>query len=320
LPLNPLQGEDAVKICVFGTGGVGGYFGARLAQCGADVTFIARGDHLDAMREDGLRVTSIVGDVRIYPVAATDEPADVGEVDAVLLGVKAWQVREAAEAMAPLLGSETVVVPLQNGIETPDHLKAVIGGRHVAGGLCRIISFIEVPGVIRHSGAKPFIAFGELDNRPSRRMDRLRDWFSKAVGVDVVVKPDIQRAMWEKFVMISAWSGLGAITRAPVGTLCRLPETRGLLTAMMDEAAAVAKARGSELGGGISRQQLALMDTIPPETTTSMQRDLLLGRPSELMEQNGAVVRLGGDRGIDTPVNAVVYYCLLPQELKARGL
>ena len=169
-----------MRIAIFGAGAVGGYFGARLAQAGEDVIFIARGEHLRAMRRDGLYVESILGDFRVTPVKATDDPASVGPVDVVLVGVKAWQVPEAAESMRPMVGPETFVVPLQNGVEAPDQLAAVLGKEHVLGGLCRIICARVAPGRIRHAGMEPYVAFGELDNRPSPRAERLRAAFERA--------------------------------------------------------------------------------------------------------------------------------------------
>lgn len=178
-----------MRIAIFGTGGVGGYFGGRLAQAGQDVVFIARGKHLEAMRTHGLRVDSINGDFTVRPVDAADDPATVGIVDVILVGVKAWQVPEAAEAMRPMVGPETFVVPLQNGVEAPSQLAAALGHEHVLGGLCGFIAFIVEPGHIRHAGADPFIRFGELDNRPSDRVERLRQAFDRASGLTVEIPP-----------------------------------------------------------------------------------------------------------------------------------
>lgn len=308
-----------MRIGVFGSGGVGGYFGGRLAQAGADVVFVARGEHLRAMQAHGLRIRSILGDVELPSIQAVADPATAGEVDAVILGVKAWQVREAAEAVAPMVGSDTVVVPLQNGIEATDHLSEVLGPAPVAGGLCRIISYIESPGVIRHAGANPFIAFGELDDRPSRRIDELRAAFSGAAGLRVAVKPNIRAAMWEKFLMISAWSGLGAVARAPIGVLCNLEETRRMLHFLMEEVFRLARARQIEIREDAVEQAMTILASAPAGATASMQRDIEQGRPSELMEQNGAVVRLGRESGVTTPLNEWVVHSLLPRELKARG-
>lgn len=308
-----------MRIAVFGAGAVGGYFGGRLAQAGEEVIFIARGEHLQAMRRQGLQVESILGDFHLYPVQATDDPAQVGPVDVVLVGVKAWQVPEAARAMRPLVGPESFVVPLQNGVEAPDQLAAVLGPEHVLGGLCKIFSARVGPGRIRHAGAEPYIAFGELDNRPSERAERLRQAFLRA-GVKAEVPPDIQAAMWEKFLFIASLGGVGAVTRAPVGVLRSLPQTRQMLLQAMEEIVAVAQARGIALAGDAVDRAMAFVDSLPPGATASMQRDILEGRPSELEAQNGAVVRLGREVGVATPLHTFLYHSLLPQERRARGL
>jgi 2-dehydropantoate 2-reductase len=308
-----------MRIAVFGTGGVGGYFGGRLAQAGEAVTFIARGDHLRAIREHGLRVDSLQGDFVIQPAQATADPARLGPVDVVILGVKAWQVREAAEAMRPLVGPETFVVPLQNGVEAPDELASVLGREHVLGGFCRIIALIAGPGHIRHAGGQPYVAFGELDNRRTERVELLRAAFSRAAGLTVEVPADIRAAMWEKFLTITSFSGVGAVTRAPIGVIRSVPQTREMMVGVMREIIAVANARGIPLGEDAVQRVLAFRDSLPPASTASMQRDIMDGRPSELEWQSGAVVRLGREVGVESPLNAFIYHSLLPQELKARG-
>jgi 2-dehydropantoate 2-reductase len=308
-----------MRIAIFGTGGVGGYFGGRLAQAGEDIVFIARGRHLQALQEKGLRVESVLGNFTMQPVQATDDPAAVGEVDVILVAVKAWQVPEAAEAMRPLVGPETFVVPLQNGVEAPAQLAAALGQAHVLGGLCRIISAITGPGHIQHTGIDPYLAFGELDNQRSQRVERLRAALARAHGLVVEVPADIQVAMWRKFFLIAPWSGVGAVTRAPIGIFRSLPETRQMLEQAMAEVAAVAQARGIVLPHGLVEQTMAFIDGLPAEGTASMQRDIMEGRPSELEAQNGAVVRLGREAGVATPVNSFIYHSLLPLELRARG-
>jgi 2-dehydropantoate 2-reductase len=306
-----------MRIAVFGTGAVGGYFGGRLAQAGEKVVFIARGEQLRALRDHGLRVDSPKGDFAVRPVQATDDPAQVGTVDAVLVGVKAWQVPEAARAMRPLVGPATFVVPLQNGVEAPDRLAAVLGAEHVLGGLCRIVSQLVEPGHVRHAGLEPYVALGELDNRRSERAERLRGAFARA-GVKAEIPPDIHVAMWEKFLFIASFSGVGAVTRAPAGVLRSLPETRSMLEQAMHEVLAVARARGIALPEESIPRTMALIDGLPPNGTASMQRDIIQGRPSELESQNGAVVRLGQEVGVATPLHAFIYHSLLPLELRAR--
>jgi len=307
-----------MRVAVFGAGGVGGYFGGRLAQAGAEVVFIARGEHLRALRTHGLRIDSLKGDFALRSVRATDNPAEVGAMDTVLVAVKAWQVTEAARAMRPLVGPETFVVPLQNGVEAPDQLAAVLGARHVVGGLCSIISFIVGPGHIRHAGAEPYIAFAELDNRPSERVERLRQAFVRA-EVKVEIPQDIHVALWEKFLYIASFAGLGAVTRAPAGILRSLPQTRQMLEQAMREIFTVARARKISLPEETIPRSMAFVDGLPPDATASMQRDIMEGRPSELDFLNGAVVRLGREVGVATPLHFFIYHCLLPLELRARG-
>jgi len=307
-----------MRIAVFGTGAVGGYFGGRLAQAGEEVAFIARGEQLQALREGGLRVDSLKGDFVVRPAQATDDPAQVGTVDVVLVGVKAWQVPEAAEAMRPLVGPETFIVPLQNGVEAPDQLAAVLGGAHVLGGLCRIISQVVEPGHVRHAGLEPYVAFGELDDCHSERAERLLAAFARA-GVTAEVPADVRVAMWEKFLFIASFSGVGAVTRAPAGVLRELPETRHMLEQAMREVLAVAHAHGIALSEDSIPRTMALIDGLPPGATASMQRDVMAGRPSELESQNGAVVRLGQEVDVATPLHAFIYHSLKPLELRARG-
>ena len=308
-----------MRIAVFGAGAVGGYFGGRLAQAGEDVVLIARGEHLRAMQTHGLRVESIEGDFVVDPIQASDDPAEVGVVDAILVAVKAWQVADAAWAMRPMVGPETFVVPLENGVEAPSQLAEVLGEKHVLGGLCRIISSLVEPGHIRHGGISPTITFGELDGRHSQRAKRLRDAFQRAEGVTPQIASDIHVAMWEKFLFIAALSGVGAVTRAPVGVLRSLPETRGMLEEAMEEILGVAHAQGVALPPEAVAETMAFIDGLPEDVTASMQRDVMAGRPSELEAQNGAVVRLGREVGVETPLNAFIYRSLLPQELRARG-
>lgn len=307
-----------MRIAVFGTGGVGGYFGGRLAQAGEEVIFIARGEHMRAIQKEGLRVDSIKGDFLIQPASATDDPAQVGEVEAIFLGVKAYQVPEAAVAMQPMVGTSTVVVPLQNGVDAPYQLSDVLGREHVLGGLCRISALIVAPGHIRHVGVEPYIAFGELDHSSSKRSERLREAFARS-GVWAEIPPDIQAAMWEKFIFIATISGVGAVTRLPVGRICSIPETRQMLVGALQEAVTVAQARGVNLPPDLASKTLSFIESLPPGATASMQRDIIEGRPSELSSQNGAVVRLGAEVGVPTPVHEYLYASLLPQEMQARG-
>lgn len=307
-----------MRIAVFGSGAVGGYFGGRLAQAGEDVIFIARGEHLEAMLTDGLKVDSINGDFVVKPVQATDDPSKAGKADVVLVGVKAWQVAEAAEAMRPMIGAETAVLPLQNGLEAPGHLAAVLGERHALGGLCGLFCYVAGPGHIRHGGMDPFVKFGEMDNHRSRRIARLEETFVRS-DVNTEVPPDIQVAMWMKFMFITVWSGLGAVTRVPVGIWHSLPQTRQMAQQALQEILAVARRREIALPGDAVQATMDRYDSLTPASTASLQRDVMEGRASELEEQIGAVVRFGKEMGVETPVNRFIYNSLLPMELQVRG-
>ncbi len=305
-------------IAVFGSGSVGGYFGGRLAHAGEDVVFIARGDHLEAMLTNGLRVDSINGDFVVKPVNATDDPAKASVADLVLVGVKAWQVSEAAEAMQPMIGPETIVLPLQNGLEAPAHLSEVLGSQHVLGGLCGLFCYVAGPGHIVHAGTDPFVKFGELDNRRSERVTKLLDIFTRA-GVNADIPKDIQVAMWLKFMLITVWSGMGAVTRTPAGIWRSQPQTRRMAECGLQEIVDVAEARGISLPKKAIQTTMSVYDSLVPESTASLQRDVMEGRPSELEAQIGAVVRFGQEAGVATPQHKFIYDSLLPMELKARG-
>jgi len=308
-----------MRIAILGSGSVGGYFGGRLAESGQDVVFICRGDHLKAIERHGLRVESTEGDFTIQPAQASADPAVVGPVDVILVCVKAWQVPQAAEAVHPMIGAETIVVPLQNGVEAPSQLEAVLGTDHVLGGLCRIMSSVVAPGHIRHAGIDPYVAFGRLDNQQSNAAERLRDAFSHAKGIRVEIPADIRVAMWRKFLLIAAWSGMGALTRAPIGLIRTQPETRQMLLQALQEIQAVAVAHGVALPHEAIGETLAFIDGLPPQGTASMQRDIIAGRPSELASQSGAVVRLAREAGVEVPVHTFIYQSLLLLEMQARG-
>lgn len=306
-----------MRIAVFGSGGVGGYFGARLAAAGEEVHFIARGPHLEAIRRDGLRVESFLGDVHIHPARATDRPADIGPADWILCAVKSWQLPAALDAMAPLLGRGTTVLPLQNGVDAALRVGAALGRERTVAAAVWIRAEIAAPGVIRHGGVEPRIVFGETDGRESVRSEDLRRAFV-AAGVRAEVSGEIESVVWTKFVFIAATSAIGAATRVPVDEFRAIPETRALVVAAMEEAAAVARARGVVIGAEVLPATLAFLDGLVPGTTASMQRDIQSGRPSELHDQCGAIVRLGREAGVATPVNSTLYAALLPQELRAR--
>jgi 2-dehydropantoate 2-reductase len=262
-------------------------------------------------------VESPKGNFSLAAVQATDNPAQVGPVEVVLLAVKAWQVSEAAQAMRPMIGPETVVVPLQNGLEAAAQVAAVIGAEHVLGGSCVISSLIAAPGCIRHVGLEPSVTFGELDRRPSPRAERLREALLRA-EVGALIPADIQVAIWEKFMAIR-FGPVGAVARAPVGVLRSVPETRRLVEQAGVETLMVARARGIDLPEDSPAGMMAALDSIAPGIMASLQRDIEAGRPSELDALTGSLVRLGAEVGVETPLHAFVYHTLLPQEWRARG-
>jgi 2-dehydropantoate 2-reductase len=306
-----------MRITVFGTGGVGGYFGGRLARAGEEVTFIARGAHLHAIRTTGLRVDSRDGEFVIYPARATDDVSEVGETDLVILGVKAWQVPEAARAIKPIVASNTTVLPLQNGVEAVPQLVAELGAQNVIGGLCRIVSFVVEPGHIRHAGFTPSIIIGELDNQRTERIVSIEQMFKRA-GLEITIAADIQVALWTKFLFIASFSGVAAIANAPAGVIRSDPKWRTQILKAMDEIYALAHARGINLPPNSIDTVMTAVNALPEDATSSMQRDIAAGKPSELEAQNGAVVRMAHETGIDVPTHNLIYETLKPLEDKAR--
>ncbi|HZE13333.1 MAG TPA: 2-dehydropantoate 2-reductase, partial [Chthoniobacterales bacterium] len=252
-------------------------------------------------------------------VAATNEPREI-DAEIVLVAVKAWQVPEAAESIQKMTQRNSVVVPLQNGMEAPAQLAAVLGPGRVAGGLCRIVAETTGPGLIDHYWAEPSIEFGQLVSlRNAERLEQLHDAFT-AAKVRCQIPPDIATAMWEKFLFITPWGSLGAVTRLPVGPIRSTPELRARLIAALEEVARIAAAEGKDLGDESIARTLAVLDGLPAETTSSMQRDIMAGRPSELEAQTGCVVRFGRKTGVPTPVHDSIYAELRPLEQRARVL
>jgi len=307
-----------MRIAIYGTGGVGGFFGAQLARAGQDVTFIARGEHLRAIREAGLHVQTPDEEFVIKPARATDDPGEVGKIDLVIVALKAWQVSDAARAMQPMIGAQTAVVPLQNGVEAPSQLAAVLGAEHVLGGLCGTISLVAGPGRIRNMGPPNFIRFGELDNRQSERTERIARAFADT-PIKAEVPDDIVKALWEKFVFVVSFGATGFLTRSPIGVIRSVPETRAILQRAMQEAYDVGRAHQVALTDTFVTDSMAFLDKLPPGATTSLQRDLADGKPSELEAWSGAVVRLGREAGVPTPLHELVYHVALPSERRARG-
>lgn len=306
-----------MRIAVFGAGGVGGYFGGRLALAGNDVVFIARGAHLQALCEQGLRVKSIQGDFTVSSVRATDDPAQAGQVDLVLVAVKAWQMPDVAPAIRPLMGPETVVLPLQNGLEAASQLAEVLGDAAVLGGTCAIYSYIEAPGCIEHIGIEPTVTIGERDRVARPRTGAIRQCLEEA-GIAAQVAPDINVPLWEKFFVLR-WGIIGAVTRAPAGVLRRLPQMRDMIDQAGREVIRVAHAHGVPLAEDMLQRNMELLDSLPSQATTSLQRDVMAGRPSEIDAQAGALVRLGQRVQVPTPLHTFLFHSILPLELQARG-
>ncbi len=308
-----------MRIAIFGVGAVGGYFGGRFANAGHDVTFVARGETLSRLQTRGLEVTSAQGDFVIAHPKAVADPNEAGPVDVVLLAVKAQHVREVGRSLSSLIGPETVVIPLQNGIEAHGQLAEILGPEHVLGGLCKIFSTRLAPARIRHVGFPPVLIFGEFGQANSARVDRIRVALESTSGMKVVAPDDIEAALWEKFLFVTSLGGVGAVARAPVGVLREIPETRRMLRSAMEEIIAIARKRNVALGDDAPDRAFELIDGLPAEATASMQRDVMAGEPSELEYQTGTVVRYGEESGVPTPVNSGIYSALLPSELRASG-
>lgn len=298
-----------MKIAVLGTGGVGGYFGGRLAAANFDVTFIARGEHLAAIRRDGLKVESENGDLHIYPANATDVPANIGLVDYVLFAVKLWDTAAAAHAIRPLIDAQTAVVSLQNGVSAENELCDILGRAHVLGGVAQIAALISAPGIIRHTGTMAKLIFGELGGERSQRSEKLLSAFQSA-GVNAEISPDIEKTIWQKFVFLVGLSALTSLTRHSIGPVREDPQTRKLLVLVMREAVAVARTKGIEIGDAFIDDRLTLIDTLPADMTSSMQHDLERGNRLELDWLSGAVVKMGQELDVDTPANSFVYTAL----------
>jgi 2-dehydropantoate 2-reductase len=300
-----------MKIAIMGTGGVGGYFGARLAVAGENVWFVARGAHLSAIRRCGLHIESRLGDLEIKPAQATDDPAAIGPVDLVVFAVKLWDTEAAAVAAKPLVGADTAVLSLQNGVDAVERLSAVFGKARVIGGLCHIAAAICQPGVIRHTGTMARVTLGELDGSRSARLDAIAAACRKA-GVETVVSDDIARAIWEKFVFLASFSGVTSLSRLPKGPIFADPECRKLFESAIAEAAAVARARGVRLPDDLVGKLMAFGDGLPAEMKSSMLGDLERGNRLELPWLSGAVAQLGAASGVPTPVHQAIYRALHP--------
>jgi 2-dehydropantoate 2-reductase len=299
-----------MRIAIMGTGGVGGYFGARLAQAGHDVAFVARGAHLAAILTDGLTIETGAGAETLH-VRATDDPTTIGPVDIVLFAVKLWDTISAAEAVRPLVGPETAVVSFQNGVVKEDEIAGVLGADHVVGGASYIAAVIKSPGVIALTGALARLQFGERDGSRSARVEAFHA-ACVAAGIDATVSPDIELTIWEKFVFLCGMSGMTTLTRQPIGVLRANAQTRGLALDAMREVVAVGRAKGVGLSPTFAEDRIAFADTLPWAMNSSMAGDLARGNRLELPWLAGTVVRFGHELGVPTPVNRVIFDALAP--------
>lgn len=305
-----------MKIAVIGAGGVGGYFGGKLARAGYDVTFLARGNHLKAIQQNGLTIKSVLGDFKVDSVKATDKVKTIGFADFIIIAVKAWQIKDIAKDLKDIVHSDTIILPLQNGISATDELKKQIMPDNIIGGLCRIISKIESSGVINHFGIQPTILFGELDNSKTERIHKIKAIFDTA-EINAGISDDIIADLWKKFIPICV-SGLLAITKTTYGELRELHETRQLMIELLNEIFRLSQKIGIKIESDYIDKAITFIDSFPYDSTSSLTRDVWEGKPSEIEYQNGTVVNLAEKYGIETPINKFVYNCILPMEIKAR--
>ena len=300
-----------MKFAILGAGAVGGYFGARLAEAGEDVTFIARGAHLKAIRENGLRIESENGDAHIHPAQATDDPAEIGPVDYVLFAVKLFQTEEAGEFARPMVGANTAFVALQNGVECAATLSALHGPDKVLNGTSYISAVIAEPGLIRQTGTFASFAFGEQDGTMSERGQRLKEVSDKA-GLKPTFSDSVETLVWMKFVLISTMSGITGTTRKPIGELRDDPDIRPVIEASLRESIAVGRAKGVALQENALEDHLGRIDDFPAPMVASLVHDLNGGKPLELDWFSGAIRRFGRETGVPTPTHDAFYATLKP--------
>ncbi len=308
-----------MKIAIMGAGGVGGYYGGLLAHSGQDVTFIPRGPHLEAIRKKGLRVKSVRGDFLVSAAQATDNPENVGPVELVLFTTKTYQTDDAAQAIKPLVASNTIILPLQNGVDAADRIGAVVGKEHLLGGVTWLSAAIEAPGVIGQYSPFRRIILGEFDGNITPRLQAIHR-ILKHTGATVEVVQNISEILWAKFVFVASISAMGALTRVMIGEYRSVQETHALLANAIGEVAEVARAKGVTLASDIATKTLLSIDKSPPNLKPSMQRDVEAGRICELESMVGVLVRLGMELGVSTPVMKFAYAILKPGQLKAQGL
>lgn len=306
-----MPGESGMRIVILGSGGVGGYFGGRLAAAGTDVTFVARGAQLAALRHDGLKLLSPRGNLHIPRVKTAATIVEVEAADLVVVAVKLWDTQTVAASLAPLAKRGATIISLQNGVQKDDLLRRYVPSEAVMGGVCYIAAAISEPGVIRHTGTMQRLAFGEYGGRQSARSEAFLAACSKA-GIDAELSEAIERLIWEKFVFLVGLSGMTSRFRAPIGSIRQDPGKRAMLLESMREVVEVGRARGVPLRPDFAEDRLAFCDTLPAAMTSSMEVDLERGSRLELPWLAGAVVDLGAQLGIATPANAAIVAALTP--------
>jgi len=306
-----------IRIAIVGAGGVGGYFGGRLAAAGAEVHFIARGAHLEALRSRGLTIRSFKGDLHLPRVQATDNPAAIGPVDVVFFTVKLYDAAAAARLLMPLVGPGTAVIPLQNGVDGTGIVAHAVGREHTAGGTVYVAAVIDEPGVIRHS-ALDHLIFGELDGTRTARLERLLEACEPA-GFQATLSDNVKVDIWTKFVRLSVFSGMTAVTRCPIGPIVADPDLFDMAKAAAREAMTVARASGVPLPDAVIDDLDHAYRALPGHMKSSMLEDLERGRPLELPWLSGAVVRLGREVGAETPIHRFIAAVLHPHVHGAVG-
>jgi 2-dehydropantoate 2-reductase len=299
-----------MRIAIVGSGGVGGYFGGRLAATGADVTFLARGAHLEAMRTRGLRIISPKGDVHLPHVKAESDPHAIGPAEIVLFAVKLYDTDRALELLPGLIGPDTVVIPLQNGVDSVAALTRAVGAPHTAGGTCYVSAVIFEPGVIRHT-AMDHLIFGELDGTRTARLEWLLE-ACRPAGFQATLSTDIASDIWAKFVRLSVFSGMTAVTRSPLGVLREDSELFAMLKDAVRETMAVARAKGIAMPESTVEDVATAYRALPAQTKSSMLEDLERGRRLELPWLSGAVLRIGRETGVETPTHRFINTVLKP--------
>jgi len=306
-----------MRVAVVGSGGVGGLFAGLLARAGIEVALVARGQSLQTIQTEGLHVTSPLGDFTIRPVAASADPAALGRADVVLVSVKAWQVSEVAPKLLPLLKPDSVVIPVQNGVEAADQLQAVLPKGSVAGGICHVQSWIDKPGHVIHVGIPPLLTLGELSGKVSPRLEAIAEAFKRA-GITMALSSSIRADLWEKLLFVEPLGSIGAVTRVPVDIFRSVPESRAMLVEAMQEVSRVAAALGIQVRADAVDRSMKRVDSLPAGSIASMHRDIAEGRPSELEQQTGAIVRFATQTRTSASLHSWLRAALLPQELQAR--